>query len=91
MSESRIAMLVALFLAEKTAIFFAAKNAAFKTSGIVGSDEIPLHTHHLHLTLNFLRYSLRYFLCIVAKIIALFTARIYYMRKSRKKERNAVF
>ena len=41
MSESRIAMLVALFLAvflaEKTAIFFAAKIAAFKTSGIVGS------------------------------------------------------
>ena len=41
MSECRIAMLVALFLAaflaEKTAIFFAAKNAAFKTSGIVGS------------------------------------------------------
>ena len=36
-SESRIAMLVVIFLAvffaEKTAIFFAAKNAAFKTSG----------------------------------------------------------
>ena len=36
---SRIAMLVelflAVFLAEKTAILFAAKNAAFKRSGIV--------------------------------------------------------
>ena len=39
MSDSRIAMLVALFLAaflaKKTTIFFAAKNAAFETSRIV--------------------------------------------------------